>query len=184
MCKGEAMINLEDIFNDINKKHFNNMITPIPIVWNSKLRVCAGKCYFKSNFLTPVRIEISKPIFQKLNNSDKVWKTVAHEMTHAYLLEHNKERGHTQNFQDIMTRITGDNKNHRCHNYDVTGLRNNKNYFYHCECGLTEGYRAKAPKKGGIYTAKCCNGIVSFSKIIIDKPEAKKQNSSTFKKLF
>ncbi len=178
------MVDLEKMFNSLNQKHFNGLITKIPVEWNGRLRVCAGKCFYSRLSLKPTRIEISKPIFQKITNSDKVWVTLAHEMTHAYLLEHHKEKGHTQNFQNIMTRITGENKNHRCHSYDVTGLRNNKNYYYCCDCGIAEGYRTKAPKKGAIYRSNCCNSIITFQKIESSVVENKKKQSSTFKKLF
>lgn len=177
------MKNLQEMFNDLNEKHFNGVISPIPVIWNQRLRVCAGKCFFNNLTLKPMKIEISKPIFSKIENADKVWVTLAHEMTHAYLLEHKRERGHTQNFQNIMTRITGENKNHRCHDYDVTGLRNNKNYYFSCDCGIATGYRARAPKKGAVYRAKCCKSIVTFEKI--NNQNTSSQNkSSTFKKLF
>ena len=178
------MKNLKEMFDKINNEHFGGVITPIPVVWNNRLRVCAGKCFYSRLSLKPTKIEISKPIFQKVQNADKVWITLAHEMTHAYLLEHKKETGHTQNFQNIMTRITGENKNHRCHEYDVTGLRNNKNYYYSCECGIATGYRTRAPKKGAIYRSNCCNSIVTFKKIESAASQNKKSQSSTFKKLF
>ena len=60
----------------------------------------------------------------------KIYTTMAHEMTHAYLLQEYNESGHTENFQNIMTRITGIEKNHRCHSYNVEGLRNKRAVHY------------------------------------------------------
>ena len=57
--------------------------------------------------LTPTKIELSYKLFENNNwDMEKIY-TMAHEMTHAYLLQEYNESGHTQNFQDIMTRITG-----------------------------------------------------------------------------
>ena len=39
-------INLEEIFDKINSEHFNCKINKIPCIWNKKLRVCAGKCFY------------------------------------------------------------------------------------------------------------------------------------------
>ena len=162
------------IFDEINEEHFNNKITKIPCSWNTKMRVTAGRIkYSRKNTqwfvcLTPKSICLSLPLF-KNNDMDmsKIIRTMQHEMTHAYLLEHHAESGHTKRFQSIMTRITGEDINHRCHSYDVTGLRNNttNNIRYACECGQTVGYRKRMPKKGLVYTARCCGGIVTFSRL-------------------
>ena len=74
-------------------------------------------------------------------------------------------------FQQIMTRITGEHINHRCHNYDVDGLRNKRRVHFVCECGETEGYRVKMPKAGLRYTARCCGKRVTFTKIEIQEEE-------------
>ena len=153
--------NLNEMFQKINEEHFNGEITAIPCSWNTRMRTTAGKIHYKRKTLhgftptfnprvslTPTVIHLSLPLF-KNNNMDieKITRTMQHEMTHAYLLENYSEPGHTARFQSIMTRITGENINHRCHSYDVTGLRNKQNVRYMCECGQTVGYRSRMPKK-------------------------------------
>mgnify|MGYP003132378172 FL=1 len=175
-------INLEELFNQINDKHFNGKITKIPTVWNKRLRVCAGKCFYrvKRNHnghkeYTPTKIEMSYKLFENNNwDMDKIKTTLAHEMTHAFLAEHHNEVGHTDHFQRIMTMITGENKNHRCHQYNVDGLRNKRNIHYTCDCGLTYGRRARMPKRGLFYRSTCCG-----SKITFWKEEEKNINTET-----
>ena len=187
-------INLEEIFDKINSEHFNCKINKIPCVWNKRLRVCAGKCFYTKKInkisldyfkvqsmyeLTPTKIELSYKLFENNNwDMEKIYTTMAHEMTHAYLLQEYNESGHTQNFQDIMTRITGIDKNHRCHSYNVDGLRNKRKAYFICECGQTEGYRMRMPNKGQSYTARCCGGKVYFSKVV-DKEEVKSVANNT-----
>tara|TARA_B100000579_G_scaffold437987_1_gene470563 strand:+ start:9292 stop:9849 length:558 start_codon:yes stop_codon:yes gene_type:complete len=170
------------LFDNINEKHFYGKISKIPCEWNTRMRTTAGKILYKRNVsskfnrvarmsfavdcLTPTIIHLSLPLF-KNNDMDikKITRTMQHEMTHAFLLEHHNESGHSARFQSIMTRITGENINHRCHSYDVEGLRNKKNVFYICACGETSGYRSRMPKRGATYTARCCKGRVTFSKV-------------------
>ena len=113
--------------------------------------------------LPPTKIELSYKLFENNNwDMEKIYTTMAHEMTHDNLLQEYNESGHTQNFQDIMTRITGIDKNHRCHSYNVDGLRNKRKAYFICECGQTEGYRMRMPNKGQSYTARCCGGKSLF----------------------
>lgn len=162
-------INLEELFDELNKKHFNGKISKIPVVWNNRLRVCAGKCWYKISrqngfkSYTPTKIELANKLFENNDwDMDKVKTTLAHEMTHAFLAEHHNEVGHTDHFNRIMTMITGEVKNHRCHNYDVTGLRNNRSIYYTCDCGLTYGTRARMPKKNLLYRSRCCGSEITF----------------------
>ena len=170
--------NLNVLFDKINEEHFDGNISKIPCEWNTRMRTTAGRIQYKRsvtkyslaiNFnnpcLTPTIISLSLPLFRN-NNMDmnKITRTMQHEMTHAFLLEHHNEPGHTARFQSIMTRITGENINHRCHSYDVDGLRNKRTVHYVCECGETSGYRSRMPKKGARYTARCCGGRVSFTR--------------------
>jgi len=170
------------LFDNINEEHFEGKITKIPCQWNTRMRTTAGKIHYKRNLsnrfnrssrmtyvvdrLTPTVIHMSLPLF-KNNDMDmkKITRTMQHEMTHAFLLEYYNEAGHTARFQSIMTRITGENINHRCHSYDVEGLRNKRKVFYICECGETSGYRSRMPQRGATYTARCCKGKVTFSRI-------------------
>jgi len=159
---------LIDMFNDINKEHFKSKIKDIPVNWNHRLKTTAGRCFyeripFSRGELKPTKIEMSYKIFE-LNGWDrsKVINTLTHEMTHAFLVQEYNETGHTLNFQNIMTRITGIRKNHRCHNYET--IRSVQGVDIICsKCGHI-GTRTRMPKKGLGYKHSGCGGIVSFKK--------------------
>ena len=164
---------LSDLFDKINKEHFENKITKVPVIWNNRLRVCAGRCIYKTNHITETatvsKIDLSNKLFKNNNfNEYYIFNTLAHEMTHAYLIEHFGESGHTTRFHHIMTKITGEKKNHRCHSYNVQGLRNKQNITYSCRCGSFSGTRARMPKKGLRYIARCCMSHVEFKNISQD----------------
>ena len=174
--ENENLPNLNELFDKINQEHFDGKISKIPCVWNKRMTTTAGRIFYKRNPFTgkpqnPNKIELSFKLF-KNNDMDisKITRTMQHEMTHAYLIEHFGEDGHTSNFQSIMTRITGEDKNHRCHSYDVTGIqrKQSKNWKYVCPCGQTVGYRARKPKAGATYRSRCCGGIVTFQNIGFD----------------
>ena len=160
------------MFDEINELHFNGKITKIPTNWNSRLRTTAGYCRFKRlkiiygfDEFIPVKIELNKRLFEKSGyDRAMVYKTLAHEMTHAYLLEHHNEKGHTARFHNIMTRITGIRKNHRCHNYDVEGLVEKKSIVISCPTHGEIGFRKRMPKAGLTYKCKRCKSKVTFYK--------------------
>ena len=161
------MIDLSKLFDQINIEHFNGSISKIPATWNTRLRTAAGYCRYrrKGEEYTPYSIELNKRLFEKEGFSEsKIFTTMAHEMTHAYLLEHHNEKGHTANFHSIMTRITGIRKNHRCHNYDTSGLKSKKNITILCPVHGKIGMRARMPKAGLIYKCRSCKSVVLFKR--------------------
>jgi len=178
LFEDDNKINLEQMFDEINAEHFDGKIKRIPCVWNMRLRVCAGKCYYKTRTpykngayrpsekeYTPTRIEMAYKLFEANGwNRDMIYNTLVHEMTHAYLTQEHNEPGHTDRFQQIMTRITGEIKNHRCHQYDVSTLRNKRDVIYWCDCGMTTGKRARMPKTGLVYRSRCCKSVITFQK--------------------
>ena len=91
----EEIPNLNTLFEEINELHFDGVISHIPCEWNTRMRTCAGKCVyskshsFSSISMTPKKIELSLPLF-KNNGMDigKITRTMQHEMTHAFLIEH------------------------------------------------------------------------------------------------
>jgi hypothetical protein len=78
------------------------------------------------------------------------------------------EKGHTRRFQSIMTRITGEHKNHRCHNYNTDGIRRPrgkqaKNVKWTCARCDFVGWKARMPRNSNrVYTHRKCGGQVSF----------------------
>jgi predicted SprT family Zn-dependent metalloprotease len=76
-----------------------------------------------------------------------------------------------------MRNITGEYKNHRCHNYDTTGLRRKqaKNVVWQCQgsCGA-EGRKVRMPKAGRTYVCRTCGGRVRFTRdIVINRNSSK-----------
>ena len=176
------MLDLNNMFDELNKEHFDGRISKIPAKWNNRMRTAAGYCKFKrdvSGNLTPIRIDLSKKLFANEDwDPEKIKRTMIHEMTHAFLIEHHNEKGHSQRFQSIMTKITGERVNHRCHNYNVSGLRNKRSVIAECpKCGEV-GRRSRLPNAGLVYKCVKCKSRVSW------KREVSISKSPTFKPLF
>ena len=163
------MINLNNMFEKLNEQHFEGKITKIPASWNNRMRTAAGYCRYKRNSFdggyTPTSIELSSKLFENESwDIRKIERTLIHEMVHAFLLEHHNEKGHTARFQRMMTNITGEFKNHRCHTYNVSGLRNKRNIVANCpNCGVI-GRRSRRPKATLVYKCTKCSSRIIWSK--------------------
>ena len=172
--------NIQEMFHALNEKHFNGEIPDIPVVWNSRMTTTAGYCRYKNvaglrhhplnkraRELKPQRIDLSEKLFRHLDfDLSKIERTLIHEMVHAYLVHKYNEKGHTRRFQQMMTNITGEYKNHRCHNYDTVGIRKPqaKNIKWTCSRCDFVGRKARMPRNGGIgYTHKGCGGVITFT---------------------
>ncbi len=173
---------IKAMFVRLNDEHFNGEIPDIPVLWNTRMTTTAGYCRYRRSGLAetlayavrgggqtlePYQIDLSVKLFRNLDyDLAKIERTLTHEMVHAYLVHKYNEKGHTRRFQQMMTNITGEYKNHRCHNYDTTGLRRTqaKNVHWQCQgpCGA-EGQKARMPKAGRIYTCRTCRGRVKFT---------------------
>jgi predicted SprT family Zn-dependent metalloprotease len=170
--------NIKAMFVRLNNEHFNGEIPDLPVVWNTRMTTTAGYCRYRNvaglrhhpfnkqaRELKPYKIDLSDQLFRKLDyDIDKIERTLTHEMVHAYLVHKYNEKGHTRRFQRLMTNITGEYKNHRCHNYNTEGLRRKqeKNVVWGCDgCG-TQGRRVRMPKANRIYTCRTCGGRVTF----------------------
>ncbi len=169
--------NIKAMFHRLNDEHFNGEIPDIPVVWNTRMTTTAGYCRYKRSGLAesfsrggqtlePYKIDLSDKLFRHLDfDLDKIERTLTHEMVHAYLVHKYNEKGHTRNFQNMMIRITGEYKNHRCHNYDTVGIRKpqEKKVKWTCSrCGF-EGWKARMPRNSNrIYKHNGCGGTVEF----------------------
>jgi predicted SprT family Zn-dependent metalloprotease len=169
---------IKAMFHRLNNEHFNGEIPDIPVVWNTRMTTTAGYCRYKrggpltgysryEKNIEPYKIDLSDKLFRNLNyDLAKIERTLIHEMVHAFLVHKHNEKGHTARFQWMMTKITGEHKNHRCHNYDTTGLRRTqaKNVLWQCQgsCGA-EGRKARMPKHGRFYSCRSCGGRVKFT---------------------
>lgn len=166
---------IQAMFFELNAKHFGGEIPSIPVVWNTRMTTTAGYCRFRrrGRELTPIKLDLSEKLFRNLDfDINKVERTLIHEMVHAFLIHKYNEKGHTARFQRMMTQITGEHKNHRCHNYDVTGLQRTQTKKVRAECqrcGVTY-YKARMPKHAAYstYRHKSCGGEIKFSRITND----------------
>ena len=129
--------NIKEMFVRLNDEHFGGEVPSIPVVWNTRMTTTAGYCRYRKftpshpegswaarNRIEPYQIDLSDKLFRNEGyDLSKVERTLIHEMVHAYLIHKHNEKGHTARFQRMMTEITGEYKNHRCHNYNTDGLR-------------------------------------------------------------
>jgi len=167
----EGIPDIKKLFQELNKQHFNGVIKDIPVLWNTRMRTTAGICTYtrkRENFvlnLSPSKIELSSKLFANNNyDIDKIKRTLIHEMVHAFLVQEYNETGHTARFQKMMTEITGERKNHRCHNYNTEGLRNKAKYKIVCPVHGEIGTRNRKPKKG-TYRCTKCRSVIKFEAI-------------------
>jgi predicted SprT family Zn-dependent metalloprotease len=179
--------NIKEMFVELNEMHFNGEIPDIPVVWNGRMTTTAGYCRYKvsrvlamkgvgGRDLAPQKIDLSDKLFRNLDyDLEKVKRTLIHEMVHAYLCHKFNEKGHTPRFQRMMTNITGEYKNHRCHNYDTSGLKRKQTKKVQAECGRC-GFtyqKARMPKHAAYstYTHRGCGGAIIFTRMELDQDE-------------
>lgn len=163
---------IKAMFHELNKLHFSGEIPDIPVVWNTRMTTTAGYCRYlvSHGVLSPLSIDLSEKLFRNMDyDTSKVARTLTHEMVHAYLCYKFNEKGHTPRFQRMMINITGEYKNHRCHNYDTTGLKRRQIKKVRGECGKCDltYHQARMPKHAeySAYTHRGCGGEIAFSRI-------------------
>jgi predicted SprT family Zn-dependent metalloprotease len=166
---------IKSMFHRLNKEHFGGEIPDIPVVWNGRMTTTAGYCRYRQmtpmhpegiiyvrGRIEPWKIDLSDRLFKSLGyDLQKIERTLIHEMVHAYLAHKYDEKGHTARFQRMMTQITGENINHRCHNYDISEVRREARYTLICHrCGHEHGMSRK-PKYSS-YKHRGCGGKMTL----------------------
>lgn len=170
---------IQEMFDNLNKKHFNGEVPPVRVVWNGRMTTTAGYCRYRGRKrdIHPYQIDLSIQLFRNNNwDGGKIERTLVHEMVHAFLIHKYGEKGHTARFQNMMVEITGEYKNHRCHNYDVEGLKRTqeKKFFWSCvDCG-NNGKRVRPPMPNRNYYCASCRGVVKITRIKLEQPRAVK----------
>ena len=171
--------NIKAMFIRLNDEHFNGEIPDIPVVWNNRMTTTAGYCRYKRSRLVeafanryaggqtlePTKIDLSDKLFRNEGyDLAKIERTLIHEMVHAFLVHKYNEKGHTRRFQQMMTNITGEYKNHRCHNYNTEGLRRKqeKKVKWTCTGCAAEGWKARMPKRPNGHICRGCRSRVVF----------------------
>jgi predicted SprT family Zn-dependent metalloprotease len=166
---------IKSMFHRLNKEHFGGEIPDIPVVWNGRMTTTAGYCRYRQmtpmhpegilyvrGRIEPWKIDLSDKLFKSLGyDLQKIERTLIHEMVHAYLAHKYDEGGHTARFQRMMTQITGENINHRCHNYDISEVRREARYTLVCHrCGHEHGMSRKP--KHPYYKHRKCGGKMTL----------------------
>ena len=168
--------NIKAMFHRLNDEHFNGEIPDIPVVWNTRMTTTAGYCRYQRSRvlalmgnrqeLTVTKIDLSEKLFRNEGyDLAKIERTLIHEMVHAYLVHKYNEKGHTQRFQRMMTNITGEYKNHRCHSYNTEGLRRKqeKKVKWTCTGCDAEGWKVRMPKRPFGHICRGCRSPVTFT---------------------
>lgn len=157
------MIDLNKLFDRINKDKFNGEVKKVPATWNSRLSTSAGICKYTRKDKTPTNIELSQKIFSSLDfPMDEIEATMLHEMCHVWLLDHYNYAGHNYLFQNKMKELTGEDKDFTYHTLDMS--LSAKIQMTCNSCGMI-AYRGRMPKKGKVLIHTGCGGKVSFTQI-------------------
>lgn len=165
---------LNALFDELNAAHFGGIIPKLELEWNTRTRTVAGTCHFRRSgfFVVPTRIEMSDALFAEHDyDIAMIRSTFIHELCHAYCAIQFNESGHGYYFNKMMTLITGVSGSHRCHNYDVSTLRNTRQTYVMCyceSCGKDIGKKKKMPAEKVLnrgFTHRGCGGRVTFRKV-------------------
>ncbi len=142
---------LLEIFEEVNKYHFDGFLDPPHLTWNMRLRSSAGRFFpgRRRRFFKEVspRIEVAAYLMSESNARDLVKDTIAHEMIHYWLWVRRRPFGHTPEFHSKM-REMGVSR------YNPVPRARPHRYVYQCVSCLKE-YLARR-KLGPLACAECC----------------------------
>jgi predicted SprT family Zn-dependent metalloprotease len=113
---------LQATWAELNRRYFRNALSPIPIVWSSRLTASMGLFYSRVGPRTSVNTEhrtdfdrrvirLSLPLFrqlhkQHLHGNEELIGTLAHEMIHQWQYDVLKRRpNHGADFRRMMRRM-------------------------------------------------------------------------------
>ncbi len=142
---------LENLFQELNKRHFGDAL-PIPkLVWNSRLRSSAGR--FAPGSRNPLRpktpeIEVASYLKELADAEFHIRDTLLHEMVHYFLWHQKKPYGHTPEFHQILKRAGA-------RRYNPVPKLSPVKYWYECKT-----CQKKIPARRKIRLsacADCCN---------------------------
>lgn len=102
------MMDLEQIFRELNEQHFGGRLAPPKLSWNERLSSTAGR--FSPGSRHPLRprtplIEVASYLREIEEGAMHVTDTLLHEMIHYQLWAEGKPYGHTEEFHAIMRRV-------------------------------------------------------------------------------
>ena len=167
--------NLQMMYNTFNEQHFNFRLPDlgenVTVKWNHRAVRRAGQiAYVKSRdswrpSIIGGHINLSAKVFAANDwDREKVERTLIHEMVHLWCALRHNETGHGAHFQRKMREITGENKNHRCHDYKTP----TQGAKFVGTCGCSTYYRQRTSKHiraGARFTCRKCNGKFQYKPI-------------------
>jgi predicted SprT family Zn-dependent metalloprotease len=171
----KAHFSLVDRYLQYNDEHFNGELPEgVPVMWNTRLRTTAGRCWYKrrednSRLIDVRKIDLNSRL---LDTEEKLKRTLVHEMVHGWLAHKRGVRdGHNWRFQEKMESIFGYRESHRFHTYDTSEVREQRKIEYHCPVHGVIGHRARMPRERdlGRYSCNDCGNKVTF----VDRRESK-----------
>jgi predicted SprT family Zn-dependent metalloprotease len=104
----DLVLDLLEIFHQINRDHFDSFMDPPELRWNPRLRASAGRfvpghrSYWGS---VPPAIEVASYLLEEPNSITLVHDTVGHEMIHMWLWSRRRPYGHTPEFMAKMRQM-------------------------------------------------------------------------------
>lgn len=148
---GSQGLQLEQIFLELNDKHFEGGL-PLPrLRWNTRLRSSAGRFVpgaKRFGYLLPPTIEVASYLTKLPDADHHVRDTVGHEMIHYWLWERRRPYGHTPEFYQKMTEMG-------VSRFNKTAPKKSPQYIYTCQhCHRVFEFIRKF--KGRIACANCC----------------------------
>lgn len=141
---------LKKVFDEINVEHFDGFLDVPLLMWNSRLRSCAGRFRPGSRkFLDeyPARIEIASYLKEESQAVSLVRDTLGHEMIHFWLWVRRKPYGHTPEFYRKM-------KEMGVSRYNPVPRTRPFRYVYRCG-GCSREFPVRK-KLGVLACAQCC----------------------------
>lgn len=141
---------LKKIFDEVNSAHFNGFLDVPLLLWNSRLRSCAGRFRPGSRkYLNeyPPRIEIASYLREEEQAFTFIRDTLGHEMIHYWLWVRRRPYGHTPEFYQKMEAMG-------VSRYNPVPRTRPYRYIYRCNSCCKEFPTRK--KLGPLACAQCC----------------------------
>jgi predicted SprT family Zn-dependent metalloprotease len=146
---------LEEIFHQLNERHFGSSLPQPKLLWNSRLRSSAGRfCPGSRNPLKPklAEIEVATYLKEHVDSAIHITDTLLHEMVHYYLWFQKKPYGHTPEFHQILKRVGA-------RRYNPIPKLSPVKYLYECrQC------RKKIPARRKLRPSACADCCKSYNR--------------------
>ena len=147
---GQVVPDLNLLFEELNQRHFEGLLSPLPLSWNPRLKTSAGRFFSGSRRLwsvRPPRIEIARYLVEVKDGLLHIRNALAHEMIHYWLWDRKRPYGHTNEFKSKMNEIG-------LPRYNLVPMRRPYRYVYVCQSCNKEFFVRK--KLGILACAECC----------------------------